>query len=108
MTPAHEFKDGRDYVPANKFVLLGHHFTSIAGAAPIVGPAIAVYCPPRPSSQPEQLTLGSGSGSHRLLVESAHMLCQAKRIGRATSTSRMCNVIAWKRDEIRPHESYKK
>jgi len=43
MTPAHEFKDGRDYVPANKFVLLGHHFTSIAGAAPIVGPAIAVY-----------------------------------------------------------------
>jgi carbon starvation protein len=43
MTPAHEFNDGRDYVPANKFVLLGHHFTSIAGAAPIVGPAIAVY-----------------------------------------------------------------
>ncbi len=43
MTPAHEFQDGVDYVPANKFVLLGHHFTSIAGAAPIVGPAIAVY-----------------------------------------------------------------
>ncbi|MEX0844839.1 MAG: carbon starvation protein A [Balneolaceae bacterium] len=43
MTPAHEFKDEVDYVPANKFVLLGHHFTSIAGAAPIVGPAIAVY-----------------------------------------------------------------
>ncbi|MFD2531171.1 carbon starvation CstA family protein [Gracilimonas halophila] len=43
MTPAHELKDDVDYVPANKFVLLGHHFTSIAGAAPIVGPAIAVY-----------------------------------------------------------------
>src|SRR6056297_620403 len=43
MTPAHEFQDDVDYVPANKFVLLGHHFTSIAGAAPIVGPAIAVY-----------------------------------------------------------------
>lgn len=43
MTPAHEFNDGVDYVPANKYVLLGHHFTSIAGAAPIVGPAIAVY-----------------------------------------------------------------
>ncbi len=43
MTPAHRFNDGVDYVPANKFVLLGHHFTSIAGAAPIVGPAIAVY-----------------------------------------------------------------
>jgi len=43
MTPAHRFNDGVDYVPANKYVLWGHHFTSIAGAAPIVGPAIAVY-----------------------------------------------------------------
>lgn len=42
LTPAHEFKDGIDYVPTNKHVLFGHHFTSIAGAAPIVGPAIAV------------------------------------------------------------------
>ena len=43
VTPAHQFNDGVDYVPANKMVLWGHHFTSIAGAAPIVGPAIAVY-----------------------------------------------------------------
>src|SRR6056297_1401349 len=43
VTPAHRFRDGVDYVPANKYVLWGHHFTSIAGAAPIVGPAIAVY-----------------------------------------------------------------
>ncbi len=42
-TPAHEFEDGVDYVPTNKHVLFGHHFTSIAGAAPIVGPAIAVF-----------------------------------------------------------------
>ena len=41
-TPAHEFEDGVDYVPTNRFVLWGHHFTSVAGAAPIVGPAIAV------------------------------------------------------------------
>lgn len=41
-TPAHEFKDGVDHLPTNKFVLWGHHFSSIAGAAPIVGPAIAV------------------------------------------------------------------
>ena len=41
-TPAHTFNDGTDYVPTNKFVLWGHHFTSVAGAAPIVGPAIAV------------------------------------------------------------------
>ena len=43
VTPAHELEDGVDYVPTNKFVLWGHHFTSVAGAAPIVGPAIAVY-----------------------------------------------------------------
>lgn len=41
-TPAHELNDGIDYVPTNKFILWGHHFTSVAGAAPIVGPAIAV------------------------------------------------------------------
>ncbi|MGO1848792.1 carbon starvation CstA family protein [Microbacterium sp.] len=42
VTPAHEKKDGVDHVPTNKFVLWGHHFTSVAGAAPIVGPAVAV------------------------------------------------------------------
>lgn len=41
-TPAHKYRDGIDYVPANKWVLWGHHFTSVAGAAPIVGPAVAV------------------------------------------------------------------
>ncbi len=43
VTPAHRYKDGVDFVPTNKYVLWGHHFTSVAGAAPIVGPAIAVY-----------------------------------------------------------------
>jgi len=42
-TPAHELEDGRDFVPTNRWVVLGHHFTSVAGAAPIVGPAIAIY-----------------------------------------------------------------
>ncbi|WP_462137699.1 carbon starvation CstA family protein [Candidatus Mycalebacterium sp.] len=43
LTPAHELGDGVDYVPAPKAVLFGHHFASIAGAAPIIGPAIAVF-----------------------------------------------------------------
>jgi carbon starvation protein len=42
-TPAHVYADGVDFVPTNKHVLFGHHFTSVAGAAPIVGPAIAVF-----------------------------------------------------------------
>ncbi|GAA1161857.1 carbon starvation protein A [Ornithinicoccus hortensis] len=41
-TPANELRDGVDYVPTNKYILWGHHFTSVAGAAPIVGPAVAV------------------------------------------------------------------
>ena len=41
-TPAVRLRDNIDYIPANKFVLFGHHFASIAGAGPIVGPAIAV------------------------------------------------------------------
>ncbi|MFA6636167.1 MAG: carbon starvation protein A [Candidatus Omnitrophota bacterium] len=40
--PAKELRDDIDYVPTNKEVLFGHHFASIAGTGPIVGPAIAV------------------------------------------------------------------
>ena len=37
-TPAHTMQDGIDYVPAKAPVLMGHHFSSIAGAGPINGP----------------------------------------------------------------------
>ena len=40
--PSQEFQDGIDFVPTRLQILWGHHFTSIAGAAPIVGPALAV------------------------------------------------------------------
>ncbi|MBT3590240.1 MAG: carbon starvation protein A [Candidatus Marinimicrobia bacterium] len=43
LTPAHEFKDNIDFIPTKKPILFGHHFTSIAGAAPIIGPCIAAY-----------------------------------------------------------------
>ena len=38
VTPAHELEDGKDYCPAKAPVLMGHHFSSIAGAGPINGP----------------------------------------------------------------------
>ena len=41
-TPATELRDDKDYCPTSKAVVFGHHFTSIAGTGPIVGPAIAV------------------------------------------------------------------
>ncbi len=41
-TPAHTMTDGVDYVPTNRFVLFGHHYASITGLAPMLGPAVAV------------------------------------------------------------------
>ncbi|HQM32728.1 MAG: carbon starvation protein A [Candidatus Hydrogenedentes bacterium] len=43
IVPSRELEDGIDYVPTRKEVLFGHHFTSIAGTGPIVGPAIAIF-----------------------------------------------------------------
>ena len=40
-TPAHEFRDGKDYHPTNKYVLFGHHFAAISGAGPLIGPVLA-------------------------------------------------------------------
>ena len=40
--PSHQLRDDVDFVPTNKHILFGHHFTSIAGLGPIVGPAIAI------------------------------------------------------------------
>jgi len=42
LTPAQEFRDGIDYSPAKKAMLFGHHFSSIAGAGPIIGPLLGV------------------------------------------------------------------
>ncbi|MCB0742852.1 MAG: carbon starvation protein A, partial [Ignavibacteriae bacterium] len=42
LAPSIEFEDGIDFVPTKKEIIFGHHFTSIAGTGPIVGPAIAI------------------------------------------------------------------
>jgi carbon starvation protein len=40
--PSHERRDGIDFVPTRRGIVFGHHFTSIAGTGPIVGPAIGI------------------------------------------------------------------
>lgn len=42
-TPAWRFRDGKDYLPSPAIIVFGHHFASIAGAGPIVGPVLAAY-----------------------------------------------------------------
>ncbi|MEZ6134029.1 MAG: carbon starvation protein A [Pirellulaceae bacterium] len=43
VVPSKALRDDHDYVPTRKSIVFGHHFTSIAGTGPIVGPAIAVF-----------------------------------------------------------------
>src|SRR5438105_4945021 len=40
-TPAHLRRDGKDFVPHNRWVLFGHHFAAITGAGPLIGPVLA-------------------------------------------------------------------
>lgn len=40
-TPAHQKRDGKDYVPTSRWVLFGHHFAAITGAGPLIGPVLA-------------------------------------------------------------------
>jgi carbon starvation protein len=40
-TPAERLRDGHDYEPTNKWILLGHHFAAIAGPGPLIGPTLA-------------------------------------------------------------------
>ena len=42
VTPAHEFADGQNYTPTNRWVLFGHHFAAISGAGPLIGPVLAI------------------------------------------------------------------
>ena len=68
-TPAHELEDGMDYCPAKAPVLMGHHFSSIAGAGPINGPiqaAVFGWVPVREIMQPRYLMrVKSGSTWNR-------------------------------------------
>jgi carbon starvation protein len=85
VTPAHEFRDGIDFVPTNKHVLFGHHFTSVAGAAPIVGPAIAVVWGWAPALAWVALGTIFASGAHdfgSIVVSVRH---RANNIGTLTS-----------------------
>ena len=41
ITPAHQFNDGNNYAPTNKYVLWGHHFAAISGPGPLIGPVLA-------------------------------------------------------------------
>jgi len=92
LTPAHQFNDGVDYVPTKRHVLWGHHFSSIAGAAPIVGPAIAVIW----GWVPAILWVVLGSILIGAVHDSGTLILSAKRKGKtiADITGGLLNVRA--------------
>jgi carbon starvation protein len=85
-TPAHQFEDGVDFVPTNKHVLFGHHFTSVAGAAPIVGPAIGVFWGWGPALAWVVLGTIFASGAHDFGSIVVSVRNRAKNIGTLTSS----------------------
>ena len=68
-TPAREMNDGIDYSPAKKPLLFGHHFSSIAGAGPILGPCPGWHAnrparrPARPPWRPDRWNIKNACGS---------------------------------------------
>ncbi|MDM8533058.1 carbon starvation protein A [Clostridiaceae bacterium HSG29] len=100
-TPAHTLGDGVDYVPAKAPVLLGHHFSSIAGAGPIVGPiAAAIF-----GWLPAMLWIVIGSiffgGVHDMGALFASVRHDGKSLGEVigvnigTKGKRLFGIFAW-------------
>ena len=94
VTPAHQFNDGVDFVPTHKWVLWGHHFASIAGAAPIVGPAIALYWGWLPALLWVVFGTVLAAGVHDL----GALVLSARNKGQSIGT--MCNRLIGKRAKI--------
>jgi carbon starvation protein len=100
-TPAHTMKDGVDYDPTHPRVLLGHHFSSIAGAGPITGPILAAAF----GWLPVYLWIVLGSifvgGVHDFSALFASVRHKAKSIGEIISVNIgkrariLFNVFAW-------------
>ncbi|MEY9212643.1 carbon starvation protein A [Thermobifida halotolerans] len=81
VTPAHRYSDGVDFVPTNKHVLFSHHFISVAGAAPIVGPAVAVFWGWGPALLWVLLGTIFAAGAHDLGALAVSVRHRAKSIG---------------------------
>src|SRR6185295_810112 len=78
-TPAERLDDGRDYVPTNKWVVIGHHFAAIAGPGPLVGPTLAAQFGYLPGTL--WLILGAVLGG--CVQDFVILFCSLRRNGRS-------------------------
>src|SRR3979411_495740 len=78
-TPAERLDDGRDFVPTNKWVLLGHHFAAIAGPGPLVGPTLAAQL----GYLPGTLWIIVGAGVGGAVQDFVILFCSMRRDGKS-------------------------
>jgi carbon starvation protein len=78
-TPAERLEDGRDFVPTNKWVLIGHHFAAIAGPGPLVGPTLAAQFGYLPGTL--WIILGAALGG--CVQDFTILLCSIRRDGKS-------------------------
>jgi carbon starvation protein len=78
-TPAERHEDGRDFVPTNKWVLIGHHFAAIAGPGPLVGPTLAAQFGYLPGTL--WLILGAALGG--CVQDFTILFCSIRRDGKS-------------------------
>lgn len=80
-TPAHTKKDGKDFVPTNKWVVFGHHFAAIAGPGPLVGPVLAAQFGYLPGMLWILVGATLGGGVHDAIVMFASIRRGGKSVG---------------------------
>ena len=80
-TPAHTKKDGKDFVPTNKWVVFGHHFAAIAGPGPLVGPVLAAQFGYLPGMLWILIGATLGGGVHDAIVMFASIRRGGKSVG---------------------------
>jgi carbon starvation protein len=78
-TPAERLEDGRDFVPTNKWVVMGHHFAAIAGPGPLVGPTLAAQF----GYLPGTLWLLAGSVLGGCVQDFVILFCSIRRNGKS-------------------------
>src|SRR5579864_5227124 len=78
-TPAERLEDGRDFVPTNKWVLIGHHFAAIAGPGPLVGPTLAAQF----GYLPGTLWLIAGAALAGCVQDFIILFCSIRRDGKS-------------------------
>ncbi len=78
-TPAERLDDGRDFVPTNRWVVMGHHFASIAGPGPLVGPTLAAQF----GYLPGTLWLVAGAVLGGCVQDFVILFCSIRRDGKS-------------------------